>query len=86
MSKWHKVELTPKQFEKLCDEWDSSIENPDEGRVKVRQYRIYVDSNGQHHTESLGPNNRKLVPAKEITYVYKFKDSSEAMAFKLAWS
>ena len=83
MSKWHKVELTIKQMGEVWVQYPR-VTAFNEGRVKIRPYQTFVDVDGK--TKRKPVRFGTTISANEITYVFKFKDPAEAMAFKLRWS
>ena len=85
MSKWYKVEITSKQMGEIWKKWPRYGKNANlQGRMKVRPYRTVVDIDGKTKTKPI--RFGETTPAKEITYLFKFKNPDEAMAFKLEWS
>ena len=89
MSKWFKVELTSTQYIAMISNWgydDVEFMASVSGRVKLRTYWIVDSEDGTPIKEMLPLDWARSVRDDLVTYVYKFKDETEAMAFKLRWS
>ncbi len=97
MSKWHNVEMTYQEFVEVCESWDQrwDLDSLFEGRMKIRGYRKRVHKDGSVSIQSIFGFNEfverklnKMLKTGEIVshqryVIYKFKNGSDAMAFKL---